>query len=285
MLLILLAVISLILSAIFCWLGSPIYLFPVFFIGCYLALFLAALLFLLIACALVNKEKPQEKDSRLFRWIARYYLQAAFPLAGVRFHTQGLEKLPKDGRYLLVCNHIHDLDPAILLHIFHKSRLAFIGKREVKDMFLIGSLMHKLQCQLINRENDREALKTILTCIDILKADKASIGVFPEGYVSLSGKLFHFRSGVFKIAQKANVPVVVCTINGSKEVLPALKKLKPSHVHVHLVDVIPADTVKQTNTVELAEQVYEMMVADLGEAYRTDEKAMHPDLQREKFGR
>ena len=131
------------------------------------------------------------------------------------------------------------------------------------------------------RENDKEALRTILKCIQMIKEDQASVAVFPEGYCSVSGKLFHFRSGVFKIAQKANVPVVVCTIRGTKEVLPRLKKLRASRVDVHLVDVIPAEQVKALSTMDLAEVVYEKMIADLGEHLRTDEKAMPPDLQRQ----
>jgi hypothetical protein len=43
--------------------------------------------------------------------------------------------------------------------------------------------------------------------------------------------------------------------------------------------VIDAKTVKETSTLDMAEKVYEIMISDLGEAYRTDEKATHPDLQ------
>ncbi len=244
-----------------------------------------ALVFLLVVvlCATVDQEKEQEQDSKLFRWLAKWIVRVVLFLISCKVRTKGMEKLPKDGRFLLLCNHIHDLDPAFLLHCFPDSGLAFIAKRETKNYFIIGPVLHRLQCQLINRENDKEALKTILKCIQLVKEDRASIAVFPEGYVSLDGKLRHFRSGVLKIAQKANVSIVVCTIRGTKQVLPKLKKLRPAAVDVHLVDVIPAEQVKAANTVELAEQVYEMMIADMGEEYRSDEKAMHPDLQRQRM--
>ena len=89
---------------------------------------------------------------------------------------------------------------------------------------------------------------------------------------------------MLKIAQKADVPIVVCTLKGTKSVIPNLLKLKSSRVDLHLVEVIPAQQVKETNTVELAEQVYDMMIADMGEEFRCDEKAMHPDLQRQRMG-
>ena len=282
MLLTILAILSLITAIPLCMVSS-FWLLPVYLIAVFLILLLAVTGFLLLACALVDKDKPQEKDSKLFRLMMRLILPAVFTLGRVHVHTQGLEKLPKDGRFLMVSNHTHDIDPGVLLYCFPKARLSFVAKRECRDMFVIGSIMHKLQCQLINRENDREALKTIIKCISMIKEDKANIGVFPEGYVSLDGKLRHFRSGVFKIAQKANVPIVVCTMKGNRTVLPNLKRLKRSDVHMHLVDVISAQQVQSMSTVDLAEHVYELMVADMGEEFRTDEKAMHPDLQRQRL--
>ena len=176
-----------------------------------------------------------------------------------------MEKVPKDGRFLLVCNHCNDSDPIILIHCFRAFQLAFISKRENKSMFVIGPMMHKLQCQLINRENDREALKTILKCIQILKEDKASVAVFPEGGIlSEDGKLHHFRPGVFKIAQKANVPVVVCTLRNTKDVVKNIKYLRPSSVEMRVLDVIPAEELKGVTTVDVAHRCYDLMAADLG---------------------
>ena len=254
------------------------------FVGGWIGWLVVAALVLLVACAVVDKEKPQEQDSPFYRWLSRWYIQLAVTLGRVRVHSKGLENIPRQGRFMLVCNHLSDIDPALLLYCFPRSQLTFISKQENRDMPLVGAVMHKLQCQMINRENDREALKTILKCIQIVKEDKASMGVFPEGYVSLDGKLRHFRGGVFKIAQKADVPIVVCTLQNTKQAMDRLLKLQPSEVQVHLVGVIPAEEIRGVNTTDIAERVYEMMIADLGEAFRTDEKGMHPDLQRQRMG-
>ncbi len=282
MLLIGIVLISLILAVIGAVIG-PVWMGLVWFAGSLVGLLAAAVLFLLVACALVNKEKPQETDSKFYRVMAKLYIQAIVSLVRLDLRVEGMEKLPKDGRFLMVCNHIHDIDPGILLHCFPDRELVFIAKRETNSMPVIGSLLHKLQCQLINRENDKEALKTIIKCIQIIKEDRGSIAVFPEGYVSLDGKLRHFRSGVLKIAQKAGVPIVICTLKGTKTVISSALKLKSARVDMHLVDVISAEEVKKANTVDLAEIIYEKMIADMGEQFRSDEKAMHPDLQRERM--
>lgn len=263
---------SLFLAAVLCAvLDAALWLLPVLFCGFYAALLLLAFLILWAFSAVVDMEKPQEEDSRLYRRVMYLYVEALISLVGLKIETAGLEKTPKEGRFLLVCNHQNESDPGILLHYFKKSQLAFISKRENKDMIVVGPFMHKTLCQLVNRENDREALKTILKCIQIIKEDKASVGVFPEGGILIKDKLSHFRSGVLKIAQKTGVPIVVCTLKGTSDLFHNMKRLKRTHVRLHLVDVVPAEEVKSANTVELGEKIYGMMLEDLGEEYRIRE--------------
>lgn len=241
-----------------------LWMLPVGFLGCFLLCLLGAFIFLLIACKLVDLDKPQEEDDPFYRNLAYAFIDLISSLARMHVHTEGLEMTPKDGRFLLVCNHINDIDPAVLLKFFKKNQLAFISKRENRTKFVIGPVMHKILCQPINRENDREALKTILKCIQIIKEDKASIAVFPEGYTSMDGLLHPFRCGVFKIAQKANVPIVVCTLQDTQYVLKNALKLKPSKVELHLLGVIPAEELKGRTAVDIGEQVHKMMADDLG---------------------
>lgn len=240
---------------------------PLLAVGIYLGLILAAFVFLLILCALVDMKKPQEHDSPFYRKVMTVYIEALVSLVRIRFHTEGLEKLPAEGRFLMVCNHQHNVDCGVLLHVFRNSQLAFIGKKETADMFIVNKMMHKTLCQFLNRENDREALKTILKCIQLIRDDQVSICAFPEGGVKEIGKLTHFRSGVFKVAQKANVPIVVCTMRNTVNILSNAKKRKPTDVELHLLDVIPAEALKGRTTVDIAQQVYDMMIADLGEGF------------------
>ena len=237
---------------------------PAAAVGAFLGLGLLYFLLLWFLCAIVRLDKPQQKDSRLYRRLTELTVQAAITILRMRVHTVGLEKTPKSGRFLLVCNHLDNLDPVTLMWFFRKSQLAFISKRENSTMFLVGKLMHKMLCQLVNRENDREALKTILRCISILKEDLASVAVFPEGYTSMDGKLHPFRAGVFKIAMKAKVPVVVCTLQNTQQVFRNIRRLKPTDVHLHLLEVIPPEELENITAVELSHRVHALMAEDLG---------------------
>lgn len=246
---------------------SWLWTLPLFVLS-YLLLLGIAVGFLWVCCRTVDMEKEQEEDSRFFRAIMYVYIEALISLVMVRLHTRGLEKTPKEGRFLLVCNHLFVADPGVLLHCFRKSQLAFITKKENLKLPLIAPIMHRILCQPIDRENDRSALKTILKCISLIKEDKVSIGVFPEGYTSKDGRLHPFRPGVFKIAQKTGVPIVVCTIQNTKMIFKNLAKLKKTDVKLHLVDVIMPEEYKGMSTVEISDCVYERMIADLGEDFR-----------------
>ncbi len=237
---------------------------PVSFIGGFVALALLAFAFLWISCLLVDQSKEQKHDSKFYRMLLKIYIDALRLIVRLHIHTEGLEKTPKSGRFLLVCNHTSLADPVVLLHAFSKSQLAFISKRENADMFLVGDAMHKIMCQTINRENDREALKTILKCIQLIKDDEVSVAVFPEGYIHDDRKLHPLRSGVFKIAQKTGVPIVVCTLRNTTQIIPNIPKLKATHVHLHLLDVIQPEQYAGMSTVALGSQVYQMMAEDLG---------------------
>ncbi len=263
-------VLSAMISALICALTGGfeslnwLWILPVGLLGSLLVL--AALFFLVLwlSCAFVDIEKPQEKDSKFHRFLVGNTAQLVLSILRMRMHTRGLEQLPKDGRFLLVCNHINDLDPVVLLAYFKKSQLAFISKRENADMFIVGKIMHKILCQRINRENDRDALRTIINCIKIIQEDKASIAVFPEGYTSKDGLLHPFRSGVFKIAQKANVPIVVCTVRNTNKPFHNIKKLKATDVHLHLIKVLQPEDFAGMTAVELGDMVHKMMAEDLG---------------------
>ena len=243
---------------------SWLWLLPAGFFGAFLALIIVWLGMVLVMSLLVDVKKPQEKDNRFYRMVIHWTADALIPLLRVKICAEGTEKIPQNGRFLLVCNHLAEIDPVALMTVFRKSQLAFISKRENDARFIIGPFLHRIMCQPINRENDREALKTILKCIELLQEDQVSIGVFPEGWVSMDEKLHPLRPGVFKIAQKANVPIVVCTLQDTQNVVPRIKKLKSSQIQLHILEVIQPEEIKGVPTVKIAERVHGLMAADLG---------------------
>ena len=212
----------------------------------------------------VDKSAEQDGDDPRYRKLVEMLVASLLPLVSLNVKSKGVEKVPAQGRFLLVCNHTCDLDPAPILYSLPGRQLAFIAKKEVRDMFMIGAFLHKIQGQFINRENDREALKTIIKCIQIIKEDKGSVAVFPEGRIHDDRKFHHFRPGVFKIAYKTKVPVVVCTLKNNRDMLNNLLHLKGTDVQFSVLEVIEPEEFLDIPTTELAQRCYEIMAADLG---------------------
>ena len=268
-----LAAVSVIAAVLICLLGAvSFWWLPLLILGCFLGAAAIAFGFLWLMCAIVDFDKPQEHDSKFYRFLAKIYIEALVPLVQVHIHKRGLEKLPKEGPYVMVCNHQSIADPVLLLEAFPQAELTFISKKENHDMFLIGKIMHKLMCQLLDRENDRQALKVIIRCIQLVRDEKMNLAVFPEGWCTTDGRLHHFRPGVFKIAQKAKVPIVVCTVNNTQQIFDNLPKLKRTDVELHLLDVVQPEEYEGLTTVQLADKVFHMMLDDLGPAYAPLEK-------------
>lgn len=273
MLLKVISLLSLTAAAVICYFTAAfgsfawLWILPLYFFGVYFGCLIFVFLFLLVLSWTIDTSVPQEQDSKFVRWVAKLICPAIFSLLHCHVRTQGLEKLPKDSRFLLVCNHLGYLDVILLLAKFPQGQLAFISKQENENMFIIGKLMHRILTQKINRENDREALRTIINCIRIIDSDKASIAVFPEGYTSMDARLHKFRNGVFKIAQRANVPIVVCTLTGTEKVFRNCLRGKRTDVTLHLLDVIPAAELQGVTTAVIGDRVHAMMAEDLGPEY------------------
>ena len=248
------------------------WLIPVLFLAGWLALILCHIILFVIAILIINPKSPQKRASGFYRWAIKYTIPMIFKLVGVRIHTSGSEKIPEDKRVLLVCNHIHDFDPVVIISEFPDLELGFIAKKEIYvTLKVVAKAMRKLHCLPIDRENDREAAKTIVSAIKLIRDDIVSVGVFPEGYTSRDGKLHEFRNGSFKIALKANCPIVVCTLDSTNKILKNLFKRK-TDVYLDVADVITEEELAQMNTVQIGERVHKTMEESLARTQQKKQK-------------
>jgi len=181
-------------------------------------------------------------------------------MAGVRIHTEGLDKVPDNTRFLFVCNHLDNFDPVVILSVLPDAQLGFIGKKEIYEkMKFVSKAMHKLHGLPIDRENNREAAKTIIKAVNLIKEDKVSVGIFPEGYASTTGELLPMRNGAFKIAYKADVPVVVAAISGTKKIVKNMFRRR-TDVYFDVLEVIPKETLHELNSSDLGDKVSALML-------------------------
>lgn len=228
------------------------------FINVFLLGIAAFLLYCAFLSIFVNKKKPILHQNRYYYHLLVQTAFLVIKFFRVKVKILGDELVPKDGNFLLVCNHIHWLDPAVPLLLFKKHHIAFISKKETHSYPVAGSFLHKAACLPIDRENDREALKTINKAAQFISDGICSIGIYPEGWVSKDGTLQEFRHGSFRIAKKANCPVVVAHITGTDKVLrfPFWKKCE---VVFEIKGIVPTEFVKENKTLEISNFAREIM--------------------------
>jgi len=236
------------------------WLCPLLFIAFAIGLIALHFLVVVMAVQFVNVNKPAERFSGFYRKAIALTLPMFFKMAGVRIHTEGLDKVPDNTRFLFVCNHLDNFDPVVILSVLPDAQLGFIGKKEIYEkMKFVSKAMHKLHGLPIDRENNREAAKTIIKAVNLIKEDKVSVGIFPEGYASTTGELLPMRNGAFKIAYKADVPVVVAAISGTKKIVKNMFRRR-TDVYFDVLEVIPKETLHELNSSDLGDKVSALML-------------------------
>ena len=223
-------------------------------------------LYLLVAAVfslLIDRNRPLRKRIGICSLFCYMAGSIVCSVMRIRPHLSGMEKIPTDRRFLLVCNHRSGYDPLFMLAILRKYDLAFVSKPSNMAIPVVGPIAYGSGCLSINRENNREALKTILAASEYLQKDMCSMCIFPEGTRSKTGDLGPFHAGSFKIAQKAKSPVVIASIRGTEKVKKGLLKSR-TDVYFDILDVIPAETVSGSKTVEIAEYSRNRILSALG---------------------
>lgn len=234
---------------------GSLYKTPLTLIGCFIG-FLALHAIVFFASTYICKN-----GSKFYRWVINVTLPLIIKLLRVEVHISGAEKVPKGERFLIVCNHIHNIDPAIIMYALPDAELCFIGKKEIEELMpFVFKVFTNLDGIPIDRENNREGAKSIIKACNLIKNDKASVGIFPEGYTSLDGNLQSIRNGALKIATKTGSKIVVCTLQGTKEAIDRIF-IHRNHIYFDILEVI--DTVDNTHTNELGERVHSLMAENI----------------------
>lgn len=78
----------------------------------------------------VNLNKPIHTQNRFFYEILAQTAVLFLKIMRVRIKVTGREYIPEDGKFLLVCNHISWLDPAIAIALLRRYHIAFISRKE-----------------------------------------------------------------------------------------------------------------------------------------------------------
>ncbi|MBP2079413.1 lysophospholipid acyltransferase family protein [Oceanobacillus polygoni] len=192
-----------------------------------------------------NKEKLELMDKIILKCTKNL-----IRISGADLRITGTENIPLDEPVLYVSNHQGNMDIPILYSTAPQT-MAFVAKKEMEKIPLLGYWMKERGCVFINRDNARSSLKAINQAIESLKSGH-SIAVFPEGTRSKGPEIGDFKSGSFRIAIKSGVKVIPVTIKDSYKLIGKQGKNTPAKVSVHYSDPIDSRDFKDTNKLATA---------------------------------
>jgi 1-acyl-sn-glycerol-3-phosphate acyltransferase len=220
---------------------------------------LSTLGFGLVSLAISLFESSGQKQIGVARVWARFLLWGS----GVKVNVEGLEKLPLNGSYVFVSNHLSYMDtPVILANIPVQFRfLAMCGLFKIP---LLGTHLAQAGHIPVPRDDARAAVKTMTTAAQVIRERSISLLVFPEGGRSQTGELDLFKEGAAYIAIRAGVPLIPIALQGTREVLPfGSGQVRSGRVTMRIGDPVPTDQVQLRDrgriTAELRDRIVNLL--------------------------
>ena len=163
----------------------------------------------------------------------------------------GKENIPKSEGCVIACNHIHAIDPAILIYSTRRI-VHFMAKKELFD----GVMKYfYLSFGTIPVDRDKKNPLALALAEEFLKNDEV-IGIFPEGTRNkeIDG-LLPFKFGAVKIASVTKKKIVPCVITGNYKVFKSNLKVRYGKpIDISDMDLEDANELLRNTMLELLEE-------------------------------
>jgi len=154
-------------------------------------------------------------------WVGYMFRQIAVLMATLnplwRFRISG--SMPADPRrpYLVVSNHESFVDILLISHL--PWEMKWLSKAELFRIPVLGWLMRLAGDIPVDRGNPRAAAEAMVRCKAILRDEKVSVIIFPEGTRSETDEMLPFKDGAFRLAIDAGVPILPLAVSGAATAL------------------------------------------------------------------
>ena len=123
------------------------------------------------------------------------------------------ESVKNIGPVVYVANHQNSYDVFTMASAVQPGTVT-VGKKSLKWIPIFGQMYWLTGNILIDRKNTSKAMNTMSITASKIIEDKLSVWMFPEGTRSRGRGLLPFKTGAFRTAELANVPIVpICASN------------------------------------------------------------------------
>jgi 1-acyl-sn-glycerol-3-phosphate acyltransferase len=156
---------------------------------------------------------------RLFDRIPRIWAAWILRSAGVRMHAIGLDNINTGRPQVFLANHVSFYDVLALALLIPK-RYRFVGKQELTRVPLWGRAWQAAGHIAIDRANTHRAVESLDRAGRIIREDRSSVIIFPEGTRSDGGEMLPFKKGGFMLALHGGIDIIPVAIQGTRGIMP-----------------------------------------------------------------
>lgn len=245
----------------------------------YLATFISLIIIMVLVLWLILQFKSKNKlrSNRFFSFFTTQVAQAASILFRVKVIKENFELIPKKKPFMLISNHQSIHDPITMVGALRKYDVSYIMKDGVTKLPFVGPWLLASGFLPIDRFNDRNALRTIINATKVIESGRP-VAAYPEGTRSKDTLIGEFKSGIFKIAQKTKVPIIVVLIDNFYNVRNNFP-WRRTHVMFRVCEVIEPASFAGMQTVDIAKMARDILVNNLAEV-RENYKLQKKKLQK-----
>lgn len=207
----------------------------------------------------LREEGDIQGEKEFIRQGEKRWVEALSSALKLTYDVQGEENIPapEDGAFMIYSNHQSFADiPAILWLMKDHGMVGFISKEEWRKYPVLKDVVECSRSIFLVRNNPREALKTLGEAKLLLKQG-FNICIFPEGTRSKSHEMGQFKAGAFKYAEKAKVPILPVTIDGTYRFFEEDGSWKPAHIKVTAHPLVHIEEMDREHQLEAQRQIEE----------------------------
>ena len=170
----------------------------------------AALVLICIVSILFCLFRPFHRDNV---YITAKYLGKIPKILGIQIDVRIPDAVKDLGPVVYVANHQNSYDLFTMSNAVRPGTVS-VGKKSLKWIPFFGQMYWLTGNILIDRSNTSKAMDTIAITANKIKNKQLSIWLFPEGTRSRGRGLLPLKTGAFRTAINAGVPIVpICSSN------------------------------------------------------------------------
>jgi 1-acyl-sn-glycerol-3-phosphate acyltransferase len=149
----------------------------------------------------------------------KIFLVTFRPLLKICFSwkVEGRENVPLTGPLILVANHVHVLDPILLVFTLPRW-ITFVAKEELFRSFFLGPWLRWAGSLPLQRGGKVREKQRILEGARKALEEGMILGMFPEGARSHDGKLRKGKPGSAVIACRTDAPLLPAGVIGTDKI-------------------------------------------------------------------